>query len=72
MDRRCQGKIFGPRYTVNLFIEVWKNLGQAKKYGIRAIPTQIFFDIDGRGVHRHTGLMDKPRIVENIIILSVS
>ncbi len=46
------------------FIDVWKNPDAAKKYGIRAIPTQIFFDQDGREVERHTGFMDKVRIVD--------
>ena len=26
-----------------IFLDVWKDPAQAKKYGIRAIPTQIFF-----------------------------
>ena len=55
-----------------IFIDVWKNPAQAKKYGIRAIPTQIFFDADGREVHRNTGFMDKQRIVEVLIRLGVS
>jgi len=55
-----------------IFIDVWKNPEQAKKYGIRAIPTQIFFDADGREVHRNTGFMDKKRIVEVLTRLGVS
>lgn len=55
-----------------IFIDVWKNPAQAKKYGIRAIPTQIFFDQDGREVHRNTGFMDKKRIVEVLTRLGVS
>ena len=55
-----------------IFIDVWKNPEQAKKYGIRAIPTQIFFDADGREVHRNTGFMDKKRIVEALTRLGVS
>lgn len=47
-----------------IFIDVWKNPAEAKRYGIGAIPTQIFFDADGREVHRHIGFMDKKRIVE--------
>ena len=55
-----------------LFIDVWKNPAQAKKYGIRAIPTQIFFDADGKEVHRNTGFMDKKRIVAVLTRLGVS
>lgn len=55
-----------------IFIDVWKNPAEAKKYGIRAIPTQIFFDADGREVHRNTGFMDKKRIVEVLTRLGVA
>jgi thioredoxin 1 len=55
-----------------VFIDVWKNPDQAKKYGIRAIPTQIFFDKKGKEVQRHTGFMDKKTIVENLSKLGVA
>lgn len=46
-----------------VFIDVWKNPDQAEKYGIQAIPTQIFFDADGVEKERHVGFMDKKSIV---------
>ena len=46
-----------------LFIDVWKNRDQGPKFGIRAIPTQIFYDKDGHEVLRHEGFMDKKSIV---------
>ena len=46
-----------------LFIDVWKNRDQGPKFGIRAIPTQIFYDKDGHEVLRHEGFMDKNSIV---------
>lgn len=55
-----------------IFIDVWKNPAEAKKYGIRAIPTQIFFNAQGREVHRNTGFMEKKRIVEVLTRLGVS
>lgn len=55
-----------------IFIDVWKNPDQAKKYGIRAIPTQVFFDAAGKEVHRNVGFMDKKRIVEVLTRLGVS
>jgi thioredoxin 1 len=55
-----------------IFIDVWKNRDAARKYGIRAIPTQIFYDAEGREVHRHTGFMDKKSIVEILTRLGVS
>lgn len=47
-----------------LFIDVWKDPVQAKVYGIQTIPTQIFFDRNGREVFRNIGFMDKKRIVD--------
>jgi thioredoxin 1 len=46
-----------------VFIDVWKDPEEARKYGIRAIPTQIFFDREGKEVYRHVGFMDKESIV---------
>ncbi len=55
-----------------VFIDVWKNPSEAKKYGVRAIPTQVFFDAEGKEVHRNTGFMDKKRIVEILTRMGVS
>ena len=46
-----------------IFIDVWKNREQGPRFGIRAIPTQIFYDKDGKEVQRHEGFMDKKSIV---------
>jgi thioredoxin 1 len=42
-----------------VFIDVRENYDAAGRFGIRAIPTQIFFDKNGREVSRHEGFMDK-------------
>jgi len=55
-----------------LFIDVWKNPVQAKVYGIHTIPTQVFFDRNGREVYRNIGFMDKKRIVDILTKLGVS
>ena len=49
-----------------VFIDVWENRGQAGRFGIRAIPTQIFFDKDGKEVYRHVGFMGETAIVEQL------
>ena len=49
-----------------VFIDVWKNKGPAKRFGIRAIPTQIFFDKEGKEVYRHTGFMSESAIVDQL------
>lgn len=55
-----------------LFIDVWENREQARKYGIRAIPTQIFFNEKGEEVYRHTGFMNRETIVGHLSKLGVS
>ena len=34
----------------------------ARKYGVRLIPTQIFYDAEGNEVYRHQGFLDKKSI----------
>ena len=45
------------------FIDIGKNPNAARKYGIRLIPTQIFFDASGKEVYRHEGFMSKADIL---------
>jgi len=47
------------------FIDVGerKNAAKAKKYGIKLIPTQIFFDKDGKELWRHEGFLGKADIL---------
>jgi thioredoxin 1 len=54
-----------------IFIDVWKRPEQAPKFRIRAIPTQIFYDKDGKEVQRHEGFMDRKAIVEVLDKLGV-
>lgn len=49
-----------------VFIDVWKDKEPAKRFGIRAIPTQIFFDKNGKEVYRHTGFMSEADIVSRL------
>ena len=45
------------------FIDVWKNPDAGKKYGIRIIPTQIFFDVAGKELFRHKGFFSREDIL---------
>jgi len=45
------------------FIDVWKNPDAGKKYEIQMIPTQIFFDAEGKERFRHTGFFGKEDIL---------
>lgn len=42
-----------------LFIDVWENRDEPRKYGLRVIPTQIFYDKTGKEVSRHEGFLDE-------------
>ncbi|MCE5200335.1 MAG: thioredoxin domain-containing protein [Armatimonadota bacterium] len=46
------------------FIDVWQNEGVAEKYGIQSIPTQIFFDSNGKEFFRHQGFFAKEDILK--------
>ena len=49
-----------------VFIDVWENREQAKRFGIRAIPTQIFFNKAGKEVYRHVGFMAEKDIMAQL------
>lgn len=38
-----------------IFIDVWKDPAQGKKFGIKTIPTQIIYDKTGKERYRHVG-----------------
>ena len=46
-----------------IFIDVWEHREQAQRFGIRGIPTQVFFDKQGKEIKRHFGFLDKKSIV---------
>lgn len=49
-----------------VFIDVWKFKEPIQRFGIRAIPTQIFFDAEGKEVSRHVGFMSEKDIVAQL------
>ena len=46
-----------------VFLDVWEDPAPARRFGIRGIPTQIFFDKKGREVYRHEGFLSEEAIV---------
>lgn len=44
----------------------------AREYGIRLIPTQIFYDAEGQEVFRHEGFMDKQSIKRKFTEMGVN
>jgi len=59
------GKVYDGKAAI-VFIDVWKNREQAKRFGIRVIPTQIFFNSDGEEVYRHVGFMGEKDIIAQL------
>jgi len=55
-----------------VFIDVWKDKEPARRFGIRAIPTQIFFNKSGKEVYRHTGFMGEADIISQLKKMGVS
>jgi thioredoxin 1 len=46
-----------------VFIDVWQNPDAGKQYGIEVIPTQIFYDAEGKELFRHVGFFSKADIL---------
>ena len=54
-----------------MFMDVWKDKAPAERFGIRAIPTQIFFNENGDEVYRHVGFMSREDIVAQLKSMGV-
>jgi thioredoxin 1 len=55
-------KEYAGRFEV-IVVEVWKNPDAIERYGIRGIPTQIFYDASGKELFRHVGFLSKQDIL---------
>ena len=60
MEKVYKGK------AVIAFIDVWEHREPIYRFGIRAIPTQIFFDKNGKEVYRHVGFLAEKDIVAQL------
>ena len=60
LDKLYKGK------AAIIFIDVNKNREQGYRFGIRSIPTQIFFDSERVEVYRHVGFMAEEDIVAQL------
>ncbi len=49
-----------------VFYDVWTEEGKpyGQRYGIKAIPTQVFLDKDGNEFYRHTGFLAENLVVD--------
>ena len=66
LEKNYQGK------AAIIFIDVWKFPDQTKRFGIRVIPTQIFYDKTGKEVSRHEGFMSERDIVAQLKKMGVN
>jgi thioredoxin 1 len=55
-----------------VFLDVWVDPKPAQSFGIRIIPTQIFFNKKGEEVYRHEGFMSEEAIVTVLQKLGVN
>ncbi|WP_300461483.1 thioredoxin family protein [Desulfobacula sp.] len=55
-----------------IFIDVWENRQPVKRFKIRAIPTQIFFNELGEEMYRHVGFLDEKSIIEQMTKMGVA
>ena len=63
-------KVYTGRAAV-VFLDVWEDPTPAKRFGIRAIPTQIFFDKEGREIYRHAGFLSEEAIIKQLETMDV-
>lgn len=54
------------------FVDVWKRPQDAETYRVRGIPTQIFYDANGKEVARHLGFISKDDILAKFKELGMS
>jgi thioredoxin 1 len=54
-----------------VFVDVWKKPEEGDKYGVRMIPTQIFYDAAGKELYRHAGFMSKEDILKKLQELKI-
>jgi thioredoxin 1 len=65
LEKRYAGK------AAIIFLDVWVDPKPADHFGIRGIPTQIFFDKAGKEVYRHVGFMSEEAIVTRLKSMGV-
>lgn len=65
LEKRYKGK------AAIIFIDLRYERGAAQHFGVRAIPTQIFFDKSGKEIYRHVGFMSEEAIVKQLAAMGV-
>ena len=60
LEKRYKGK------AAIILIDIVKEYDRAKRFKFRTIPTQLFYDEEGKEVYRHAGFMSEEAIVEQL------
>ncbi|MCK9295991.1 MAG: thioredoxin family protein [Desulfobulbaceae bacterium] len=55
-----------------VFIDVWEDRSQSAKFGISSIPTQIFYDKNGKEIYRHEGFLEEKGIAAKLQEMGVA
>jgi thioredoxin 1 len=66
LEKRYKGK------AEIVFIDLRYDREKAQQFQVRAIPTQVFFDKEGKEIARHVGFMSEEAIVEQLKKLGVN
>jgi len=53
------------------FVDVWKNPQAGQQFGVRGIPTQIFYDANGKELKRRMGYISKQGILDEFAKLGI-
>lgn len=53
------------------FVDIWKYRDEGNRYEIHSIPTQIFYDKNGKEQYRHVGFLNQQSIVDKLQELGV-
>ena len=65
LEKRYKGR------AAIVFIDLRYERDAAQRFGVRAIPTQVFFDKAGRETFRHIGFMSEGDIVKQLKTMGV-
>jgi len=66
LEKRYKGK------AAIVFVDLRYQKDAAQQFNVRAIPTQVFFDKNGKEVSRHVGFMSEEEIVRQLSWLGVN
>lgn len=54
-----------------LFVDVWQDNSLGIRFGVQMIPTQVFFNAQGKEIKRHMGFMEKADILKELRTLGM-